>query len=142
MLGQTDRKMLLDFLAQHADGDVLIQAANRVANNIEDVETLKKFIAAGRSVVPVSRDNANPPAPVAEVKPIDNPEDLGPAASKLGANGQAIQHLMEKNRDKEWSAAGLAAELKLSPSKVKPMLALLLEREIIVRISNHTYQIK
>lgn len=142
MLSTSDRQLILKFLEQHADGDVLIQAANRVANNLDDVETLKKFMAAGRSVVPVSRDNAVPSAPVAEMKAIDSPEDLGPAASKLGVNGQEIQKHMEKHRDSDWTVDGLCHALKLSAAKVKPMLGLLLEREIVVRVSNNTYQAK
>lgn len=144
MLSQDDRKILIVFLNEHADGDVLVQAANRVATNLEDVQSLKKFVSKLKPMAPVpesnvDRGNAMNPPPM---QAVTDPEDLGPAPKKLGSNGQTIQKVMEKDREKEWSVDGLVAATKITKAKVKPMLALLLEREIIVRVSNATYQIK
>lgn len=147
MLNVNDRKALIAFLDAHADGDVLIQAANRVATNLEDVQSLKKFMEKYKPAAPVpesnvDRGNARDPAPAPEELPHDDVEDLGPAPKKLGSNGQKIQSLMEKQRDVEWSVDGIASKLKIIKSKVKPMLALMLERDIIFRTSRSTYRIK
>lgn len=144
MLNQDDRKTLIAFLNEHADGDVLVQAANRVATNLEDVQSLKKFISKLPAAAPVPESNVDRgnardgPAQRED----DAVEDLGPPCKKLGANGQAIQKLMEKDCEADWSVDGLASKLKIIKSKIKPMLALLLERDIIIRATRSTYRIK
>lgn len=149
MLSQTERKMILEFLGKHADGDVLIQAANRVASNLTDVEDLRKFISDYKpSLHPgdyvgtrvVQTGGGEPIETPATPAKIDKPEDLGPVPSKLGSNGQAIKSLMARTQQ-EYTVEGLAATLRIPKSTVKPMLALLLERNIVKRVSNHTYQI-
>jgi hypothetical protein len=156
MLSDKMRKMLLDFLSQHAEGDVLIQAANRVANNMEDVETLRKFITEYKAPLHASDylntkvatalgdvERAKERIPeVTESPIIDHPEDLGPVPKKLGANGQAIETLMRKKHDHEFTIDGLKDALHLPAAKIKPMLALLLHRNIIERASNWTYKVK
>ena len=142
MLSQPDRKVLIAFLDAHADGDVLVQAANRVANNLEDVQNLKKFIEKLKPLAPVpapnvGRDNAVDPPP----EPAGEPEDLGPACKKLGSNGQAIQKYMEKT-GLDLTLDRIVEATKIAKAKVKPMLALMLERDIIESVVNDKYKIK
>jgi hypothetical protein len=151
MLNANDRRTLIDFLMQHADGDVLVQAANRVATNVQDVETLKKFIQRYRPSMPVpeadvDRGNARD-APVVKGSMADlfiapnDPEDLGPVPRKLGANGQAIEKLMLRNPTLDYSVDGLKTALHIPAAKIKPMLALLIERGRVRRTGNTLYRI-
>ena len=154
MLNQADRKLLLDFLSKHADGDVLIQACNRVATNIEDVPNLKKFINAYKNaeVVPLSevdRGNARDAPTPDYVRSIptgvtvdESVEDLGPIPKKLGTNGQQIRTLLAKHPDTDYTVDGISAAIKLVKGKVKPMLALLIERGMVQRTSHNTYRVK
>lgn len=145
MLTSTERRMLLEFLSKYADGDVLIQAANRVANNINDVDSLRKYIEAYKPTAnpndylsekgkETPYDGMKPVEPVAEAEV----EDLGPVPKKLGVNGQNILNLMTKEHI-PWSVDALAKKLKISASKVKPMLALLLVRGKIARHGSTSY---
>jgi hypothetical protein len=148
-----ERQLLLDFLAAHADGDVLIQAANRVSNNLEDINTLRTFIRNYKGPVTHAEDYLGGKPRVVETGdngPLEvdgksdgqgEPEDLGLAPKKLGSNGQTIFKLMQKKSDHEFSIDGLHAETKIAKAKIKPMLALLLERKQIKRATNFTYQV-
>lgn len=146
MLTSTERRMLLEFLSKYADGDVLIQAANRVANNINDVDSLRKYIEAYKPTAnpndylsekgkETPYDGVKPVEPVAEAEV----EDLGPVPKKLGINGQNIHKLMQKEQ-KTWTVAELAKKLGIPASKVKPMLALLLERGVASRVPPNGYK--
>jgi hypothetical protein len=144
MLKPTERQRILDFLTKHASDDILIAAMNRVVSNIEDTKVLMEWCNTYKpSVVPTSdllKKDEPEREPARETPVLDNPEDLGPVPKKLGANGQAIEKLMAKETS-EWSVDGLKHRLKLPESKIKPMLALLLERGKIKRVGNFTYQI-
>lgn len=128
------RVAVLQFLTDHASDDILIAAANRASNNIEDAKALMKYIAGmpkaappeptkfedvKRAVVPVDRENSVP--------------NLGEPASKLGKNGQDILAFINKHaRVKEIRLEEICSALKLPESKVKPMLGLLLQRKQII----------
>lgn len=145
MLKPTERQRMLDFLTKYASDDIIIAAMNRTVSNIEDTKVLMEWCNTYKpSVVPTSKSNEPEPQSEHEREPptttLTNPEDLGPVPKKLGANGQAIEKLMAKETS-EWSVDGLKHRLKLPESKIKPMLALLLERGKIKRTTNYTYQI-
>ncbi len=145
MLRDHERKNILTFLTKHASDDILIAAMNRAVSNIEDTKVLMEWCNTYKpNVSPViEKDEAPPEAPTID-KPFvaDKPEDLGPVPKKLGANGQAIQKYMEKNSTESFSIVELNKTLKLTVAKIKPMLALLIERDLIIRMSNNTYRIK
>lgn len=151
ILKPTERKNILDFVTKYAGDDIVIAAGLRTMYNIGEAKELRNFIATYKpSVIPdigqtrvVSTGSGELETEYEGPAAIDNPEDLGPIPKKLGSNGQAIEVLMcGKERDKEWTAEGLSARLNIPIAKVKPMLALLLHRNIIKRVSNHTYQMK
>lgn len=146
MITTKEREMLLTFIGKHADGDILIQTANRVSNNLTDIEDLRKFIIGYKaplhagdfvSDAKVAAEDDNKP----DISVIDHPEDLGPVPKKLGANGQSIERLMLRNPEIDYSVDGLNQALRISVAKIKPMLALLIERNRVVRASNYTYRI-
>ncbi len=142
MLSSRERKILLDFLEKHADGDILILAANRVASNLNDTETLRNFIKNYKMSPPHPEDflsdkgkSDEEEAPAAKVED----EDLGPAPSRLGANGQAIAAFLTEHINKSYTVDEICKATKLKPAIVKPMLALLLEREQVVREGHNRY---
>lgn len=147
MLTSAERRMLLEFLSKYADGDVLIQAANRVANNINDVETLRKYIEAYQpharpedylsekgKETPFNEPKQTSPAPVGD----DAVEDLGPVPKKLGVNGQNIHKMMVKEEG-TWEVDAVCKKMKLPRSVVQPMMALLLNRGLISRVGTSRY---
>lgn len=147
MITTKERDMLLAFISKHADGDILIQTANRVSNNLTDVEDLRKFITEYKAPLHAGDFVSDAKKPTLDdiddgmQAVIDNPEDLGPVPKKLGANGQSIERLMLRNPEIDYSVDGLNQALRISVAKIKPMLALLIERNRVVRASNYTYRI-
>lgn len=145
MITTKEREMLLAFIGKHADGDTLIQTANRVASNLTDIEDLRKFITEYKIPLHagdyVSDAKGIPDSSIPEGVVIDKPEDLGPAPKKLGSNGQAIEKLMMKNPDNDYSVDGLKQALHMPATKIKPMLALLIVRGRVKRTGNWTYRI-
>jgi len=143
MLKDMERKLLIDFLSKYADGDVLIQAANRVSNNLTDIGDLKKFISDYKpNVAPgpeylkenqVKEENPEE-EPIEDFGPI---EDLGPVPKKLGRVGQDI-HAELRKRGLLTSDA-IAKNIKQPVSKVKPQLALLIERGMVARVGSKKY---
>lgn len=130
------REELLHFIKQNACDDIIVAAAVRTRYNMEEAKSLREFIKRPPDLTPL--DYIEKPEPAAPKTEEGEVEDLGPAPKKLGSNGQAIQKLMEKQRI-DWTVEGVAASLKMPVSKAKPMLALLLERNIIKRSGKHTY---
>lgn len=143
MMTPKERDMLLAFISKNADGDTLIQTANRVASNLEDIETLRKFITEFKENLHAEDyvSDAKTIGPKDEAPVIDKPEDLGAPSKKLGANGQAIEKFMLRNPEMDYSVDGLKQALHLPAAKIKPMIALLIERGRVVRASNFTYRI-
>lgn len=149
------RTTYLDFVTKNAGDDIVIAAALRTMYNIQEARELDTFIRdyrpslspgdyvgtkathTGMGTVEHAAERAPEPPPE---KVIDNPEDLGPVPKKLGTNGQAIWNLMKKEGN-EWTVDGLRSRLKLSEAKIKPMLALLIARKIVRRVTNFTYEI-
>lgn len=142
MLTPTQRKKLIQFLDQHADGDVLVQACNRVIDYAESVDAIIKWKAPVASLTEFLSENREANKDVqekpTEAAPIPN-EDLGPAPKKLGANGQAIHKLLE-DRGSPMTVEAIGKKLKLSSVKVKPQLALLIDRNMVIRSGHNEYE--
>jgi hypothetical protein len=120
MITPKEREMLLAFIAKHADGDTLIQTANRISNNLTDIETLRQYIetykganACRRLREQCSCHKTKTDRILSDPPIIDNPEDLGEAPKKLGSNGQSIEKLMARNPDVEYSVDGLKQALHI-----------------------------
>ncbi len=145
MLRDHERKNILTFLTKHASDDILIAAMNRTVSNIEDTKVLMEWCNTYKSnVAPVvDKDELDTNKFLPESKPYESktPEDLGPVPKKLGANGQAIEKYLKKNADKSFTIDELHKTLKLPIAKIKPMLALLIERKLVYRASHNTYRI-
>lgn len=143
ILKASQRQAIIKFVSDNAGDDIVIAAGLRTWNNIEESKQLCDFIATyQRSVVPdvgaaLAKGTAIHEAvekAVKEAEPEKHYEavDLGPPASKLGANGQSILTLLQV--DFRVQPAGLAficKKLKLSEAKAKPMLALLIKRNLV-----------
>lgn len=143
---ESERKLLLGFLGKYASDDVLIQAANRVSNNIEDLKALKTFIASYVPNVTPTPQPLDTESFVSDSKPFDSSEplkqeDLGPAAKKLGSNGQAIESFLRKHGAASSTVGVIGQNCKLPASKVKPMIALLIERGKVERVGGDRYRI-
>lgn len=154
------RENILNFVKNNAGDDIIIAAGLRTMHNVEDAETLRTFINNFKpGLNPADYLGAKPSSTMTQYGEVEKAktrdespetpadldieyEDLGPVPKKLGANGQAIEALMKKKSDHDFSVAGLRDTLKIPESKIKPMLALLLERNIIKRTGSATYQIK
>lgn len=132
ILTTTERQKLLDFIGRHADGDILLQVANRILSNRETMKEVNAFKAS-----PVPEVRAAHELTEAPEKHKD--EDLGPAPSKLGANGQRILKAMED--EKSFSVKDVIKMTGLPRSKITPQMALMLERKLIARITHDTYRV-
>lgn len=142
MLRDHERKSILTFLTKHASDDILIAAMNRVVSNIEDTKVLMEWCNTYKANVAPVGEPLDTDTVLPESKPFvaDKPEDLGPAAKKLGVNGQAIQKYMEKHSTMPHTIDVLKRDLKLSVAKIKPMLALLIERGLVIRERDNWFQ--
>lgn len=151
MMTPQQRATLVAFLTTHASDDVLIQAACRVSNHIEDLKAIEAFIkgtpAAARASdggrkftdegvgkEPVGGEPKSTPVETTE------PEDLGEPCKKLGSNGQNIEKLLRNHSARAFSIREIGKSCGLSEAKVKPMIALLIERSLVVRVGSNTYQ--
>lgn len=142
MLVPSERKLFLAFLERHASDDVLIQAMNRVTSNLEDVKELKKYVSNYRpDMVPTPEMPSGESVTVRDAE-IETPEDLGPVPKKLGKNGQAVEAFLRKHHGDAASVATIGQSCKIPVSKVKPMVALLIARDIVERVGSNHYKIK
>lgn len=156
-----ERSTLLRFISEYASDDQLITISNRIASNLDDKKTLLEWAKR----VPYSATYAGelgtvkvavaPQPPWAESadkaaketsdalranREVTPKEDLGPPCSKLGRNGQDILKFIET--DGPVTIQNIRHALKLSESKIKPMLGLMLERGMIVWHDNNSWRVK
>lgn len=148
-MNATERAALLDFISTHACDDILIQVGTRIMHNSQyhdDIKVFMKKMPKTSSSVPDlgSRTKQETREVVTHADEVETVEvkhiDLGPACKKLGSNGQAIFALLKK--DGTVKLGNIQGKLKLSEAKVKPMLALMLEREMIEWNGSDAWRVK